>query len=288
MAYTQKTNYLPYCYNLETAAEVKKICEPLFSCLSIQNFGYMRIFDDGRYLLLFTHPKYTKHYLENIEDPGPRLGSISKEAFNTGESVFTWPSHLKLEEVNKDPILSALNDFDICNGISIYKRRNDSIEIWRFATTKEHQFAGNYFINNRALLDHFIYYFHSKASHIIDCEDQRKLASYNPEKFISGFKTTPSLVNRQEFLNLTSLSKFPIEGKEREKVLLSKREMESLYYLSQGKIIKEVSGILGISPRTTESYIIALKRKLNCNSLSELISCFNHTPFKPVIGNKSE
>ncbi len=287
-SYTQKTNYLAYSYIQETQAEVKKICEPLFSCLGIQNFGYMRVFDNGRYLLHFTHPKYTKYYLENIESPGPILGSISAEAFSTGESVFTWPSHLKLEEVNKDPILSALNDFDICNGISIYKRRNDSVEIWRFATTKEDQYASSHFINNKALLDHFIYYFNVKAATLINCENSQKLASYNPNKFISGFKTTDSLVNRQEFLSLTSLSKFPIEDKENQKVLLSKREIESLYYLSQGKIIKEVSSILNISPRTTESYVIALKRKLKCNTLSELISCFNKTPFKPLIGIKSE
>ena len=173
--YTQNTNYSAYCYNQEIEKEFKQICEPLFSCLGIQNFGYMRIFDDGRYLFLFTHPQYTKYYLENIEDPGPILGSIGAEAFSKGESIFTWPSHLKLEEVKKDPILSALNNFDICNGISIYKKRNDSIEIWRFATTKDYQHASNYFINNKALLDHFIYYFNVKAAQIINCENSQKL-----------------------------------------------------------------------------------------------------------------
>lgn len=282
--YTQKINRLAYCYNQEIESEVKKICAPLFDCLGIQNFGYMRIFDDGHYLLLFTHAEYTRYYLENIEHPGPILGSISAEAFNMGESIFTWPSHLKLEEVNKDPILSALNNFDICNGISIYKKRSDSVEIWRFATTKEHEYASNYFINNKALLDHFIYYFNAKASDIINCEDPQKLASYDPNKFNFNFKSTTPLINKQAFLSLTSLSKFPIEGKNNVQALISKREIETLYYLSQGKTIKEIANILNISPRTAEVYITSLKRKMKYNTLSELISCFNRTSFKPLIG----
>lgn len=52
---------------------------------------------------------------------------------------------------------------------------------------------------------------------------------------------------------------------------LSERQIDCLYYLVRGKSIKEIGKILGLSPRTVEHYLEAVKFKLKCETKSNLI-----------------
>lgn len=53
---------------------------------------------------------------------------------------------------------------------------------------------------------------------------------------------------------------------------LSKRQSECLHYLIHGMTIKQIAKILGLSPRTVESYLENLKVKFNCHTKFDLIS----------------
>jgi DNA-binding CsgD family transcriptional regulator len=53
---------------------------------------------------------------------------------------------------------------------------------------------------------------------------------------------------------------------------LSKRHLECLYYLVKGFSVKQISNALGLSSRTVEHYIEAIKLKLNCSRRSDIIS----------------
>lgn len=53
--------------------------------------------------------------------------------------------------------------------------------------------------------------------------------------------------------------------------MLSKRQIECLYYLVKGMTAKETARIIGISHRTVECYLDNIKTKLNCSSRVELI-----------------
>lgn len=52
---------------------------------------------------------------------------------------------------------------------------------------------------------------------------------------------------------------------------LSQRETESLFYLLRGHTAKHIGTILGLSVRTIETYLDNIKRKLMCESKSQLI-----------------
>ncbi|MFI5406379.1 MAG: helix-turn-helix transcriptional regulator [Nitrososphaerales archaeon] len=54
------------------------------------------------------------------------------------------------------------------------------------------------------------------------------------------------------------------------KLGLSKREVDCLYLLLQGKVPKEIAAILNLSTRTVEKYLENMKAKLNCHSNTEL------------------
>jgi len=51
---------------------------------------------------------------------------------------------------------------------------------------------------------------------------------------------------------------------------ISKRESECLFYLLRGKSVPEIAKILQLSKRTIESYINHIKTKMDCNTTTEL------------------
>ena len=52
---------------------------------------------------------------------------------------------------------------------------------------------------------------------------------------------------------------------------LTPREQEIVQYLAEGKTSKEVSALLGISVKTTETHRSNIMRKLNFHSVSQLV-----------------
>lgn len=62
---------------------------------------------------------------------------------------------------------------------------------------------------------------------------------------------------------------------ENEVIKLTKREIQCLYYMLQGKSAKETGEVLFISHRTVETYINQLKRKFKCHTKLELLSKIN-------------
>lgn len=52
---------------------------------------------------------------------------------------------------------------------------------------------------------------------------------------------------------------------------LTEKQENCLFLLIRGKSIKEIAKVFGVSPRTIESHIDALKSKLNCQYISDLI-----------------
>lgn len=52
---------------------------------------------------------------------------------------------------------------------------------------------------------------------------------------------------------------------------LTEKQENCIFLLIRGKTVKEIAKILGISPRTVESHLEAVKNKLNCQNKSEII-----------------
>lgn len=66
-------------------------------------------------------------------------------------------------------------------------------------------------------------------------------------------------------------SEMPPERRRRSRTRLSAREREIVQFLAEGKTNKEIAASLGISVRTIETHRANIMRKLNFNSLSELV-----------------
>jgi DNA-binding CsgD family transcriptional regulator len=78
-------------------------------------------------------------------------------------------------------------------------------------------------------------------------------------------------IAKAKFYQEANIQKLIIEDNGKS-ITLKKRELECLIYLMRGYSAKEIASHLGISPRTVECYVLALKQKLRCTRKSELIN----------------
>lgn len=81
------------------------------------------------------------------------------------------------------------------------------------------------------------------------------------------------VIGISQYINKISLSKLLDFG-------LTKRQIECLFHLVEGKTAREIAYLLNISRRTVEHYIECIKDKLNCRTKSELICKAIATGFK--------
>lgn len=252
-------NHSALSYNLSVIDELQKICNALFLNSCIKSFRYFRVFENGLYLNLSTNHEWLHERMLKIPHNGKSFHKPLCAAVDNKYSLFLWQDNFS------DPIVSLLKEFNIFNGVTVYKRNGSSVEAWSFGATLEDVAAQNYYINNVDFLKKFITFFNNTAKILIDTADASKLAQFNEKIFIIDPSESPKKLN-----SLSSDS----QNATKDLHHLSKRELECLQILSMGKTFKEVAKTMSVSPRTIESHINSIKNKLNSNSKSDLIKYY--------------
>jgi DNA-binding CsgD family transcriptional regulator len=134
----------------------------------------------------------------------------------------------------------------------------------------------NFYISNLDLLDRFILYFRNTAKKLIDKAVKQKLKTPQTQNELT--RDLKAIYDeaiwqnekRSQFVCETGVEKYFFENKTSE-LSLSKRDIDCILYLFQGKSANEISRKLYLSKRTVESRLDTLKMKLNCQGKSELI-----------------
>lgn len=85
------------------------------------------------------------------------------------------------------------------------------------------------------------------------------------------FNFIEDLTQHQQNIHSQALPSFKIYAQD-EKVSLTQREMECLFYSLRGKTAKEIGRLLNISQKTVEAHVEHIKHKFKCYSKPELIS----------------
>lgn len=111
-------------------------------------------------------------------------------------------------------------------------------------------------------------FFNRKYPWIGSDKKTKGIISYSIEIKDSRFVEIGNLLKRTAIYNPKGIHYIK---KTRLSYNLSKREVECLFYLVRGKSMKTVAKILGLSPRTIETYLARLKEKINCYNKSDLI-----------------
>ncbi|MBY0500641.1 MAG: helix-turn-helix transcriptional regulator [Alphaproteobacteria bacterium] len=179
-------------------------------------------------------------------------------------------------------LLKILYEANIWNSLDIYDRKEDYIDIAHFASSRDNIKIVNFYMNNIIFLKDFfrffkkvfekkIFLFYEKydLSLLSFCQSEKNIGDIVNNKLFHSSLTQTEL----ELLSHQNLKKIPffINSKS---VALTSREIECLFYLSRGKTKKEIGRLVGLSPRTVESYLNNIKYKTHAFDKSNLIDAF--------------
>jgi DNA-binding CsgD family transcriptional regulator len=267
---TDTINHEAYLYAEGVFDSFSKLCAPL-KHLNIHTLAYFRIFDNGRYLYLCNNLDWVRYCLQNVHDnDSTTLGQELSHVPHTGFHYFLWPTN------PQDYLLSALHEHNIWNGLSVFRRRNDSIELWGFGTDRNNTEISNFYVQHTDLLKHFIESFGASGKDLINPTKDAKLAAYkNLIDQAPVYLDTKSAFDVDRFIASTPIFKHPLTVGNTD-VYLNQQEAQCLNYMSTGMSAKEISRHVGLSHRSVEKYIQNMKKKTGCDKI-KLIKAFRNS-----------
>jgi len=150
-------------YNEAKASEFNKICTPL-QMIGVSWFGYVKIFNDGRYLFMNNDLKHSENYYSSIKNAGQYF---TKEFQNVPRNKIKEsfiPNDINLYNNKKDFDVNILFEHNIWNLYSMFHSVNDQyVQMYLFGMDKDKSDAENYYSNHNNLLLKFVDYFQDAA-----------------------------------------------------------------------------------------------------------------------------
>ncbi len=207
-----------------------------------------------------------RYCLENVHNnEGTSLGQEIGHVPEDNYYCYLWPVE------KTDYLMSALYDFNIWNGLSIFKQREDSIELWGFAADRQTDGMQNFYIENIELLKTFTGSFNLAAADLI-LPTNKNLAIYKdfrPLMHLDEYDRKKI----DEFIKLTPINKRPLMTENGE-IFLATKELECLNLLASGNTANQISHILNLSKRTIEKHLENIRHKLNKKDKISIIKVY--------------
>ncbi len=250
-------------YNINNIERFNKLCQVVVDHSPISFVGYFKIFADGSYLNICNDLTWQEYFVNKVHSHGANFQRAVENTPQTGPCKFLWPQKLD------DPVFNALFSFNIWNGLSIYSRGDNCIESWTFASHPEHDQVLQLYLNNPFIFDAFGTYAMQK---------DRQLFDDNPTHR-GCFKEGINLYSKENGVSDSLVEKIPllrggIMNATGQYMFLSKREVDCLKLLVQGKTAQQVGEILDLSKRTVEYYLDNIKNKAGYRKKSEILEKF--------------
>ncbi len=239
-----------------------QLTEPLYKNFGISTFAYTKIFEDRIFKISSNNEWFRFHITNEFYQQDHYQKDILQFDNNN--------TYIKFWNDASSNLVQAMYQHNLWYGVSIYKKFEDYIEMWSFATNKDNYNIVDFYMNNIDFLRRFIFYFKNKAAKLIDSSDKEKFI-YRKKKLILDSNNN-NLTENKNFLHETMLNYININNKT--EVHISRREMECMYMLSLGLSPKEIGKILDISHRTVETYIHKVKHKFGYHYKRELVTNF--------------
>ncbi|MBL0941410.1 MAG: helix-turn-helix transcriptional regulator [Alphaproteobacteria bacterium] len=252
-------------YNEQINPILLKICSEFLEFLNLNYFAY-GFYNDGAHFTVRTNLDLCKHTLER------NLFSIDSQV--SQERIRQVPPYQIKAFINsgepQDSLHQCVFDFNIWNSQCVMLRKEDSLHWWSFGTDRENYSILSDYINKRGLFESFIKYFNAAAADLISIDENLMIT--HPGYKIPAYD--PSNDNASQHLQTKFLK--DLSTPKNAKMYLTKREIECINYLGQGKAAKEIASLLKISPRTVEYYLQNARMRLKCSDRRHLIKFFRN------------
>lgn len=252
-------------YFMRYSDRIHRVTQPLKNLLGIPFFGYHRIDQEGKYIVLTDRPDWAEFYVEQkfyLNDPYLR----HPNAYSAGACFF---SHFASK--GKEQMIQAWSQkLQADEGIVLIEKNLGSVEFFIFAGHHHNRDFSKLYLNHHSVLRHFSSHFKQELQSVLLAQEQEgyTLSFSEKEEDSNGSLFDPQLeASKKKLL-------FALMGHEKEwkqAQLLTPREKQCLKHLFEGQSIKGIASALSLSPRTIEYYLENIKNKMNCWSKDELI-----------------
>lgn len=239
-------------------AKLQDICKPLFNCTEITYFEYISFASNGDISFINTNGGWLKRSLEESIDVDPEHRNFC--AAGKFIDYAQW-NNLSLD---KTKLLSQMREFNIWNGFSVNEVEEDRYNIYSFATKNANNQYTGFYPNHLNLIHTFIKYFKFSFQEYINQLHNEFIISAPPlpeHEHVSVFAS--------QYDSLSAF--FKKESYKTQGIKVTDKELVCLDLLSQSLSIKEIAKFLGISPRTVETYLNAIKNKSGLHYKTDLI-----------------
>lgn len=259
----------------------KAITSPLREVYGF-DFGYMKVIDGHRYILLEDNLNCMTDFALNIKKSSIFYGQNITCCHDCGYNFTLWPDA---------PTSDAMNIYhkhQAWNGVTISRQIGDNVELWWFIANKRHSNAREFFIRQKSLLLQFIDFFNLHMTYLgLD-----KVADINMLSFEHGFNTEFDMQQSVSYVNEQQLSKkfsdllksngvvINVKGSPAK---LSEKDLDVLRLINHGLTAKNIAEKSGLSPKTIQHRIEQIKHKIGAHYRSELVEFYDLT-MKRVIG----
>ena len=245
-------------------SKINEILGPVASRYGIDRFFYtLYLPDQGKACFISNEPSL----VSKIQEVG-RFSEAHDNILSTvelgGTGKFIWPENPGPE----NGIGYMLRDQGVKTGVSLLQRPQEGfVKNIGFASTNRSAETINLVVNKTDIFNHFITYFESEASDIIE---QIKKCFVNFHINIEEDVFDLDVKLKKECINSMKIKKLLIPTKGGSDYLTN-REFQCLCLLCKGQSLKQIAIALSLSPRTVETYLQTCKSKLNAFSKYQLI-----------------
>ena len=247
-------------FNKAIAPSIHEIAAPL-KLIGVEHFSYVRIFNDSKLLRLSGDARWSQKYFENSFYNDSSLYGIEHIPSNELHyRIFTGSPQNEHH--------SALQEHGFWHIFALYKKKETYCDVWFFCASRENDRIIECYINKIDYFKKFAVYFSNKMHDVVNEHNPNYLTHMNLQKNVSLSPCEECIFN--DFQNAIDIKKYRFGAN----IFLGKREVDCVMRFLRGETTKEIGLHLNLSPRTVESYLESVKKKLNCNTskLREIFS----------------
>ena len=197
-----------------------------------------------------TDQKCASLYMLNFDDNGQCFNEAIRETSFGNTSYLVWSAE------NNCPIIQmSRQQCSILKGMSIYKREGQKVNVWAFHCKILHGIPSVVSENTISPFLNFISLF----------EKQMERNNVLNDVPLVNYSSPFDMSYKKPYFQAKSPEKFTF-WRQNQEITFSKRELECLSLIAQGKPMKLVAYELGIGQRTVETHVNNMLRKIDASS----------------------
>lgn len=241
----------------DASSYVTAVCSPLFKYFSANYFRLLRIYKNGKRVMLCSNPEVLDmFYGDGLYQYAWLDGNNPKISKN----LVIWQiEKISMNTTPEHEICRFLKDLSINEGYALIHDFGDFYECYDIAAP-----GLNIYEANLGLLQRFCFYFKQETMGLLD-----ELAYHAINVPTNITHTESDFVEKNKFLNDTKISRFYFDSKHN---YLTVREAECVRYKVSGFSSKEIGNMLNISNRTVEVHLENVRHKINFLKHAKLIT----------------